>query len=147
MFKFKYATRDIEKVKKRLLRRRDESYDRWMEWTSQRMVQFINDIRSEFPGKGVIANNNINIHVQQKGKWAGSIRLVVTHMAVIYIEYGTQAHGPVKAKVLHFFIDGKEIFTPWVRGIQPPRLIITRNVTKLLSDLETMADKMRVRLR
>jgi|SRR5215831_1951416 len=34
-----------------------------------------------------------------------------------YLESGTRAHGPVTANFLHFFIDGNEIFTKWVKGV------------------------------
>lgn len=34
-----------------------------------------------------------------------------------YLEFGTRAHGPVRAKLLHWVEDGKDIFAKWVRGI------------------------------
>lgn len=34
-------------------------------------------------------------------------------------EFGTPAHGPRTAKVMHFFWKGKEIFTTFVAGCQP----------------------------
>lgn len=34
-------------------------------------------------------------------------------------EFGTPAHGPKTARVMHFYWRGKEIFTAWVRGCTP----------------------------
>lgn len=36
-----------------------------------------------------------------------------------WLHYGTRAHGPVKAKALHWVKDGKHIYAKWVRGIKP----------------------------
>jgi len=36
-------------------------------------------------------------------------------------EFGTSAHGPVKARAMHFFWKGEEIFAKWVRGCTPLR--------------------------
>lgn len=36
-----------------------------------------------------------------------------------FMEFGTAAHGPVKAKAMHFFWKGDEIFAKWVRGCTP----------------------------
>ena len=42
-------------------------------------------------------------------------RNLITH----FLDEGTVAHGPAVKEWLHFFIDGQEIFTKWVEGIQP----------------------------
>lgn len=36
-------------------------------------------------------------------------------------EFGTVAHGPVRAKAMHFIWKGEEIFAKWVRGCTPLR--------------------------
>jgi hypothetical protein len=36
-----------------------------------------------------------------------------------WLHYGTKAHGPVKAKMLHWVKDGNHIYAKWVRGIKP----------------------------
>jgi len=48
---------------------------------------------------------------------AGSESIPQAH----YQEFGTVAHGPVKAKAMHFFYKGEEIFAKWVRGCTPLR--------------------------
>jgi hypothetical protein len=35
-----------------------------------------------------------------------------------YLNFGTIAHGPVRAKVLHWVSGGKDIFAKWVKGIK-----------------------------
>ncbi len=36
-----------------------------------------------------------------------------------FMEFGTRAHGPVFARVMHFIAkDGTEVFTKWVRGVE-----------------------------
>jgi hypothetical protein len=40
-----------------------------------------------------------------------------------YIEYGTRAHGPVRARALRFVIGGRVIFARRVRGIRPRKFL------------------------
>lgn len=40
------------------------------------------------------------------------------HPATLYVINGTKAHGPAHAKVMHFYIDGREVYATWVKGIK-----------------------------
>lgn len=40
------------------------------------------------------------------------------HPATLYIINGTKDHGPVRAKVMHFYIGGREVWAMHVRGIK-----------------------------
>lgn len=44
---------------------------------------------------------------------------------VKYQEFGTRAHGPVRAKMLRFRPKGSAeyVFAKWVRGVQPARFM------------------------
>lgn len=48
---------------------------------------------------------------------AGSESIPQAH----YQEFGTVAHGPVRARAMHFIWRGEEIFAKWVRGCTPLR--------------------------
>lgn len=46
------------------------------------------------------------------------IQIVSTHPATLYVINGTRDHGPATAKVMHFYIDGREVWATWVKGIK-----------------------------
>ena len=83
--------------------------------TLERLVQeTYNDIGNNFPGTGKVLSD---IHMENYGE--GHLEIWTDNQVVWFLEYGTKAHGPVKAKFLVFEINGVKIFTLWVKGIDP----------------------------
>ena len=66
-----------------------------------------------------------SIHIE--GPWRASPFYIEGRVAAggpgipqaYFQEFGTAAHGPRTARVMHFFWKGEEIFTRWVRGNVP----------------------------
>lgn len=51
--------------------------------------------------------------------WSSRIDITAPHAR--YIDEGTRAHGPVRAKFLRWYVAGRPVFAKWVRGISPRR--------------------------
>ena len=64
---------------------------------------------------------------------------------ILALEYGTKAHGPAHKKCLHFIIDGKEVFTKWVRGI-PAHYFILKALMRTQAELSQLGAKVNAKL-
>lgn len=63
------------------------------------------------------------IDYQVKGGVIGGVTVEALAPYSMYLEMGTRAHGPVRAKFLVFEIGGKKIFTKHVRGIKAQHIL------------------------
>lgn len=69
--------------------------------------------------------DNIDIEYQQGPARNPIARVHVRAPHAIYQEYGTRAHGPVRAQYLRFKPKGKSfyVFAKWVRGVPAQRFM------------------------
>jgi hypothetical protein len=116
----------------------------------ERIVQeAYDDIYNNFPvGSGMknedgsVSHTRDNIEFITHGE--GKHEISYTSPVVDYIEFGTQAHGPVTASALHFFTaDGTEVFTKRVRGI-PPSYIILKALLRVRAKVRMIGGRARL---
>jgi|26BtaG_2_1085354.scaffolds.fasta_scaffold02272_8 hypothetical protein len=131
MINVKFEVRGVEEVKSKLIKVKKESFEKWKQQITQRMEEMSEQINMEYGslGEGSLSEATFVTVLPN------AIQLHTDNMVVIYLEWGTQAHGPKTAQFLHFFIDGVEIFTKWVQGVQPHE-IIQRATDRFKQDLE-----------
>jgi len=130
VFQFDAKITGWEKAKQAVLQVNKETFEKWKEKILRRMEQMSDEINGEYAavGKGSLGEST---YIEES---PNSIKLRTDTMILIYLEFGTKAHGPVTAKYLHFWIDGEEIFTKWVQGIKPHE-IVKRAVERFVNDL------------
>lgn len=90
--------------------------------------RFVDLAKEESPGgaTGTVAQG-IFFRTFQKGRDIAELRVYPGRIGTWHLD-GTGIYGPtgsvirpVRAKALHFFIDGEELFASYVRGIKPNR--------------------------
>jgi len=130
VIKVKVRVEGLENVENAVMEVSRKKFDEWKKFVLKRMQQMSDEINGEYGalGQGGLADAT----TVQEGP--GRIELKTDTMVLIYLEWGTRAHGPVTANMLHFFIDGVEIFTKWVQGVRAHN-IVQRAVERFIADM------------
>lgn len=84
-------------------------------------------VRTNLTGMGLINTGKLVNSIQHVAVPSGAGGMFPRYAVgspldyVKYPEYGTRAHGPVKAKALRFMPKGGQafVFTTWVKGVKP----------------------------
>jgi len=126
-----FEIRGQEKQKEQILQISKSTFEQWKKTISERMNQLSEEINSAYSrlGSGGLADGT---YIEEADT---SISLKTDTMVIIWLDWGTDAHGPVSAKFLHFVIDGQHIYTKWVQGIKAHR-IVQLAVDRFISELE-----------
>ena len=120
----------VNKAEQQLRQQYKSKLNEYKLWLRNQIIKFMLEVKNELPKK--------------TGRTAESIRFeegpnyyaVTTDSDVVmYLEEGTEGHGPTTGKALRFVIDGRVIYTGWVQGIQPHN-IIQRAADRLQTTLE-----------
>jgi len=124
----------VEHTQRALMTKYKSKLSEYVKWLRARMQMFLDEIKNEIPyGKTGKTRESIYIVEMDWGD-KGVFYLVTDSMVVLYLEYGTKAHGPVTAKALHWVDNGQDIFARWVRGIDA-NPVIQRATGALMADL------------
>ena len=98
------------------------------------MSQTIVDIVDNFPKKSGATVKDI--HLENHGD--GWLEIWTDNKVVMWIEWGTEGHGPKTAPYLVFKLDdGTIIRTKWVRGIKP-HYVIKKALMRLSGRIQAM---------
>jgi len=137
MFKFKLRVEGIAETQRKLLMRYNEKLDEYKAWLYDIMERTMFEIKNEIPGGGSGKTaDSIYMRTIEEGPMAGVVLILTNSMVIFYLNFGTEAHGPVTARALRFKIGGKVIFAKWVQGVQPHGMI-DRAAGVLRAELET----------
>ena len=128
--KMDFEIRGENEQKHSIIKIKKETFEKWKARLSERMNRMSEEINAQYAaiGKGSLANGT---YIEEG---PNSISMSTDTMVIIWLDWGTKAHGPVKAPFLHFFIDGVEIYTKWVQGIKAHR-IIQLSVDRFIADV------------
>ena len=109
----------LREQKEQIIQIQKETFEEWKQAIMERMEQMSQEINSAY---GSLGSGGLSDGTYIK-EAPNSISLNTDTMVIIWLDWGTQPHGPVTAPFLHFFIDGVEIYTKWVQGIKAHRII------------------------
>ena len=124
----------VEALQRALYQKYRSKLDEYRAWLRARMEMYLDEIKNEIPVVTGKTRDSLRLREVSGGKNHGTIQLVTDSKVIFYLEYGTRAHGPVRAKALHWQDGGKDIFAKWVRGIQS-NPVIARATGALRADL------------
>ena len=135
MINMKFRVEGIEKTQEKLLKKYNAKLDEYKLWLRDIMERTMSEIKNEIPGGSGKTGDSIYMRTIDQGRYKGVILLLTNSLVIFYLNYGTQAHGPVTARHLHWKQDGKDIFANWVTGIRPHGMI-DRAAGALRAELE-----------
>jgi len=135
MIGVKIRVEGVEKAQRELWKKYRSKLEEYKAWLKARMEQYLEEIRAEIPTKSGKTRDSVYLREISGGKNHGTFQLMTDSEVIFYLEYGTKAHGPVRAKALHWTEGGQEIYAKWVRGIEAHGMI-ARATARLNADLQ-----------